>query len=99
MHITSGWGPENELAKHNSSMFAISFPGVLKQCSAQQSLVKTAAMLWVHLCKDTDELQFNPRLDLSNWGITTQLQNRWKKSPDKAGGGERGKTSECIHRH
>lgn len=48
-------------------------------------------MLWDHLRKDTDELQFNPRLDLSNWGITTQLQNRWKKRPDKAEGGREGK--------
>lgn len=50
----------------------------------------SAATLWDPLCKDTDKLQFNPCLDLSDWGITPQLQNRWK-SPDKAGGGEREK--------
>jgi len=46
-------------------------------------------MLWDHLCKDAAELHSNPRLDSSNWGITTWLQNRWEKRPDEAGGGER----------
>lgn len=44
-------------------------------------------MLQDHLSKDADELQLNPRLDLSNWGTTTRLQNGWMKTPDKAGGG------------
>lgn len=52
-----------------------------------------------HLCKDSDEQQFNPHLDFSTWGITPQLHNRWKRNPDKAGVGERGKVLECIHRH
>lgn len=90
MHVTSGWGPVNESAKHNGSRFAISFLGVLKQCSAQQSLAKTAARLWDLLCKDTDELQFNPRLDLSDSGITTQATKQMEeKSRQSGGGGER----------
>lgn len=71
--------------------FAISLPGA----PCKDPIVT----LGDHLCKDSDKHHFNPHLDFSNSGITPQLQNRWKRSPDKAGVGERGKVLEGIHGH
>lgn len=91
-HVTSGWGPGSESAKHKGSTFAVSFRGVPKPCSAQRFLVKTLQHCF-QIISVRILMSSNP-----THGITTWLQNRWKKSPLKAGEWERGKMPERIRR-